>query len=56
MNFIEIDAANDIIYGLHQARIDRNYSTNNNNNKSSEQDKLLNTSPTRTDLKLTVNK
>jgi hypothetical protein len=56
--FFEIDAANDILYGLHQSRIDRNYSTNNNNNnnnnKSSEQDKLLNTSPIRTDLKLTV--
>jgi hypothetical protein len=57
-----LDAANDILYGLHQARIDRNYSANlnnnnnnNNNNKSSEQDKLLNTSPIRTDLKLSVN-
>ncbi len=35
--------------------MDRNYSLNNNNNKSSEQDKFLNTSPIRTDLKLTVN-
>jgi len=47
------NAANDLLYGLHQSRIDRNYSTiNNNNNKSSEQDKLLNTSPIRSDLKL----
>jgi len=53
--FLQIDAANDILYGLHQSRIDRNYSINNNNNNKSEQDKLLNTSPIRTDLKLTVN-
>jgi hypothetical protein len=52
----KIDAANDILYGFHQSRVDRNYPMNvNNNNKSSEQDKLLNTSPIRTDLKLTVN-
>ncbi|CAF3919072.1 unnamed protein product [Rotaria magnacalcarata] len=48
------NAANDLLYGLHQSRIDRNYSTNFNDiNKSSEHDRLLNTSPIRTDLKLT---
>ncbi|CAF4346912.1 unnamed protein product, partial [Rotaria sp. Silwood2] len=48
------NAANDLLYGLHQSRVDRNYSTNfNDNNKSSEQDKLLNTSAIRSDLKLT---
>ncbi|CAF0725514.1 unnamed protein product [Rotaria sp. Silwood1] len=48
------NAANDLLYGLHQSRVDRNYSTNfNDNNKSNEQDKLLNTSAIRSDLKLT---
>ncbi|UJR25796.1 hypothetical protein I4U23_007146 [Adineta vaga] len=56
------NAVNDLYYGLHHPRIDRNYSTNinnnnnnNNNNNSNrfEQDLLLNTSPTRTDFKLT---
>jgi hypothetical protein len=45
-------AANDLLYGLHQSRLDRSYSSNNNNNNTSEQDKFLNTSPLRTDLKL----
>ena len=53
-----LDAANDILYGLHQARVDRNYSTNminsNNNSRSSEHERLLNTSPIRSDLKLSV--
>jgi hypothetical protein len=52
-----MNTSNDLLYGLHQSRLDRNYSSNNNNNNNntSEQDKLLNTSPLRTDLKLSVN-
>jgi len=56
-SLFKLGAANDLIYGLHQSRVDRNYSSNNNNNNNtSEQDKFLNTSPLRTDLKLSVNK
>ncbi|CAF1155601.1 unnamed protein product [Rotaria sordida] len=49
------NSANDLLYGLHQSRVERNYSTNfnDNNNRSTEQDKLLNTSTIRNDLKLT---
>ncbi|CAF1247034.1 unnamed protein product [Rotaria sordida] len=49
------NSSNDLLYGLHQSRVERNYSTNfnDNNNRSTEQDKLLNTSTIRNDLKLT---
>lgn len=51
-----LDPANDILYGLHQSRVDRSYTTNIIDvNKASEQDKLLNTAAIRTDLKLSVN-
>lgn len=45
------NSTNDILRGLHQTSLDRNYSIINNN-QSNEQDKLLNTSPIRADLKL----
>lgn len=50
------DSAKSILYGLNQSPVEMNYATNFNDNKSSEQDKLLNASAVRTDLKLTVNR
>lgn len=44
-----LDTSDDFLYTLHQSR---NYSSND---RSSEQQKLLNTSPLRADVRLTVN-
>lgn len=46
---LHLDPTDDLLYGIPQSR---NYSSND---RSSEQQRLLNTSPLRTDIRLTVN-